>query len=101
MAIGISNDFVGSTPGKPTHSAIPGYAILGVVRRGRTGVVYDARELRRDRRGALEVVESVWDRASGDDGRVELVADPTRLNNPNIVPVLAAGRHDGAQFVAY
>jgi serine/threonine protein kinase len=101
MAIGISSDFVGSTPSKPAHPAIPGYAILGVVRRGRTGVVYDARELRRDRRVALEVVESVWDRASGDDGRVELVADPTRLHHPNIVPVLAAGRHDGAQFVAY
>ena len=40
-------------PGRPMFPAIPGYAILSVLGRGRAGVVYEARELR-------GVVTSPW-----------------------------------------
>ena len=86
-------------PGRPTFPAIPGYAILGVLGRGRAGVVYEARELARDRRVALEVIESERNGASGDIGLVHVDAGATRLHHPNIVPVLSCGRHDGAEFL--
>ena len=86
-------------PGTPTFPAIPGYAILGVLGRGRAGVVYEARELARDRRVTLEVIESERNGASGDNGLVHLDAGATRLHHPNIVPVLSCGRHDGAEFL--
>ncbi len=86
-------------PGTPTFPAIPGYAILGVLGRGRAGVVYEALELARDRRVTLEVIESERNGASGDGGLVHLDAGATRLHHPNIVPVLACGRHDGAEFL--
>ena len=85
--------------GTPTFPAIPGYAILGVLGRGRAGVVYEALELARDRRVALEVIESERNGASGDIGLVHLDAGATRLHHPNIVPVLSCGRHDGAEFL--
>ena len=88
------------TPGRPTFPAIPGYAILGVLGRGRAGVVYEARELARDRRVALEVIESGRNGASGDHRHVHIDADATRLHHPNIVPVLSTGRHEGAEFLA-
>ena len=86
-------------PGTPTFPAIPGYAILGVLGRGRAGVVYEALELAWDRRVTLEVIESERNGASGDIGLVHLDAGATRLHHPNIVPVLACGRHDGAEFL--
>ena len=86
-------------PGRPTFPAIPGYAILGVLGRGRAGVVYEALELARDRRVTLEVIESERNGASGDIGLVHLDAGATRLHHPNIVPVLSCGRHDGAEFL--
>src|SRR5271157_5674049 len=86
-------------PGTTTFPAIPGYAILGVLGRGRAGVVYEARELAWDRRVTLEVIESERNGASGDIGLVHLDAGAMRLHHPNIVPVLACGRHDGAEFL--
>jgi serine/threonine protein kinase len=87
-------------PASPTFPTIPGYAILGVLGRGRAGVVYEARELARDRRVALEVIESERNGASEEDRLVHFDAGATRLNHPNIVPVLSTGRHDGAEFLA-
>ncbi|MBV8607976.1 MAG: protein kinase, partial [Singulisphaera sp.] len=86
-------------PGRTTFPAIPGYTILGVLGRGRAGVVYEARELARGRRVTLEVIEAERNGASGDDGLVHLDAGATRLHHPNIVPVLSCGRHDGAEFL--
>ena len=78
---------------------IPGYAILGVLGRGRAGVVYEARELARDRRVALELIEAGRDGASGDEALVQIDAGATRLHHPNIVPLLSIGRHDGAEYL--
>ncbi len=88
------------TPGRPRFPTIPGFAILGVLHRGGAGVVYEARELARDRRVALEVIESSRNGASGGHRRLHVDAGATRLHHPNIVPILSAGRHDEAEFLA-
>ena len=95
MTVGMLPEFTTPFP------TIPGYAILGVLGRGRAGVVYEARELARDRRVALELIESGRDAASGDEAFVHVDAGATRLHHPNIVPLLSTGRHDGAEFLAY
>ena len=75
-------------------------AILGVLGRGRAGIVYEARELARDRRVALELIEAGQDGAPGDQALVQFDAGATRLHHPNIVPLLSTGRHDGAEYLA-
>src|SRR5262245_21790042 len=93
-------DHSNPTPGGPTFPVISGYVILGVLRQGRAGLVYEARELARDRRVALEVIESGRHGASGGHRRVHVDALASRLHHPNIVPVLSTGRHEGGEFLA-
>jgi eukaryotic-like serine/threonine-protein kinase len=76
--------------------AMPGYTILGFMRQGLAGEVYEARELARGRRVALEVIEMKGDHDGGHPD-----ANAMRLNHPNIVPVLATGRHGNSNFIAY
>src|SRR5262245_31539131 len=68
-----------STPGGPTFPVVSGYVILGVLRQGRASVVYEARDLARDRRVALEVIESGQDGASGGQRRFHVDAVARRL----------------------
>ena len=96
MTVGIPAEFVcpqgrhsKSTPGRPTFPAIPGYAILADLGRGRASVIYEARELPRGRRVALEVIESERNGTSAGDCLVHFDADATRLHHPNIVAVLS------------
>ena len=93
MTVGILPEFTTPFP------TIPGYAILGVLGRGRAGIVYEARELARDRRVALEWIETGRDGASGDEALVQIDAGAMRLHHPNIVPLLSTGRHDGAEYL--
>ena len=87
-------------PARSTGPAIPGYAILGVVGHGRAGVVCKARDLTRDRLVALEVIATGLNGTSDEGSQPRIDVEVVRLRHPNIVPVFATGRHEGAQFLA-
>src|SRR5262249_2096290 len=75
-------------------------AILGVLGRGRSGMVYEARAEAQDLHVALELIESEPTESRGDFNPVQVDDGVTRLHHPNIIPVLATGRHGGAEFLA-
>src|SRR3954447_22893166 len=51
-----SRDWATATPVKSGLPSMPGYTILGALGRGRSGMVYEAREVARDLHVALEVI---------------------------------------------
>jgi WD40 repeat protein len=77
------------------------YAVFGELGHGGMGVVYEAQDVRLDRRVALKVLHSglVATRQSADRFRLEAVA-ASRLEHPNIVPVYEAGESDGQPYLA-
>jgi serine/threonine protein kinase len=90
-----------SSAAEITFPVIPGYAILSLLGHGRAGVVYEARELARNRRVALELVETMAGCGSGNERDVPLVEGLVRLDHSNIVRVVTIGHHDGSEFLAY
>jgi serine/threonine-protein kinase len=68
--------------------------------RGRTAVVYLARDVRLRHRIALKVLRP--DRADTDaaDRLLEAARTTAMLEHPNVLPVYAAGEHGGIRFVA-
>jgi serine/threonine protein kinase len=85
----------------PFAEEFAGYRIDGRVGRGGMGVVYRATDLSLDRTVALKVLDD------------ELAKDPAfrrrfvtesklaaSLDHPNVIPIYAAGEHDGMPFIA-
>ena len=85
-------------PGRPTFPAIPGYAILSVLGRGRAGVVYEARELARGRHVTLEAASrgqtefQVNSGFAGSDRRLRGVRPSFKLIGPLCGPPWGQGR---------
>jgi len=71
-----------------------------VVGGGTSGVVYKARETAYDRLVALRVVPAESNGKFGGGPHVQVDPRAVRLRNPNIVPVLATGRHGDSAYVA-
>jgi serine/threonine protein kinase len=84
-----------------TDREFAGYRIDGVVGRGGMGVVYRATDLALDRSVALKVL--VEELAQDPVFRQRFVAESkaaASLEHPHIVPVHAAGEHDGVLYLA-
>jgi serine/threonine protein kinase len=78
-----------------------GYRIEGRVGRGGMGVVYRATDLALDRLVALKVLSE--DLASDAGFRRRFVTESklaASLDHPNIIPIHAAGEHDGTLYIA-
>lgn len=79
---------------------LAGYEILGVLSRGGMGIVYKARQLRRDRLVAVKVIDP------GLAGESDLVARfrreqflATRLRHPNLVAAYGTGQVEGRPYL--
>jgi serine/threonine protein kinase len=84
-----------------TDREFAGYRIDGVLGRGGMGVVYRATELALDRHVALKVLAE--ELAEDPSFRRRFVAESkaaASLEHPNIVPVHAAGEHQGVLYLA-
>jgi serine/threonine protein kinase len=89
----------GAPPGS-TDPAIPGYTILGGGGRSKAGVIYKARDLANARLVSLEVIAPAPEGTSDGGPQPRVDAAVVGLRHPNIVPVFATGRHEGAWFLA-
>ena len=81
-------------------SVFAGFRIDGVAGRGGMGVVYRATELALDRTVALKLIA---DGALGDAGaRARSVLESrlaASIEHPNVIPIHAAGEHDGVAYI--
>ncbi len=76
--------------------AIPGYEVRQELGRGGMGIVYLARELDPPREVALKMLLPVQSLSDGMKERFRLEASTVAaLDHPHILPVYAAGEHDG------
>jgi DNA-binding beta-propeller fold protein YncE/predicted Ser/Thr protein kinase len=84
-----------------TGSVLGDFRIEGELGRGGMGVVYRATQLSLGRPVALKVIASGL---AGDDGFRERFGRESRLaaslDHPNVIPVYAAGEHDGVLYIA-
>jgi YVTN family beta-propeller protein len=84
-----------------TGSVLGDFRIEGELGRGGMGVVYRATQLSLGRPVALKVIASGL---AGDEGFRERFGRESRLaaslDHPNVIPVYAAGEHDGVLYIA-
>jgi serine/threonine protein kinase len=81
--------------------SIPGFEILGELGRGGMGVVYKARQLRRDRLVALKMIQSGCGAGFVELARFCVEAQAVAcLTHPNIVQIHEVGVHGGYPFFA-
>ncbi len=82
-------------------SLLGDFRIEGELGRGGMGVVYRASQLSLARPVALKVIASAL---AGDEGFQERFVRESRLaaslDHPNVIPVFAAGEHDGVLYIA-
>ena len=87
--------------GASTQREFAGYRIESRVGRGGMGVVYRATELALDRPVALKVLSD--ELARDDEFRRRFVAESklaASLDHPHVVPIHAAGEHEGVLYLA-
>ena len=88
-----------ATLSRPT---IPGYQILRELGRGGMGVVYEAIELRINRKVAIKVIVAGAHADANTRERLQLEAEAVaRLQHPNIVQIFATGMVDGLPYLAF
>lgn len=85
----------------PVLQFFANFIILGEVAEGGMGVVYDARDVRLNKRVALKLIRSGTLATDEEVRRFRAEAEAVaRLEHPNIVPVYEAGEHDGQHYVS-
>ncbi|MFE5482379.1 serine/threonine-protein kinase [Streptomyces sp. NPDC056527] len=88
-------------PSAPSRAHIAWYELESEIGRGRTGIVYRARDLRLDRTLALKILapglgrNEAFRRRFAHDNRITAAID-----HPHIVPVFEAGEADGSLYIA-
>jgi eukaryotic-like serine/threonine-protein kinase len=83
-----------------TLPAVDGYEVLGELGRGAMGVVYEARQLRLNRRVALKMILTGPHAGGRERARFETEARAVaRLQHPHIVQIHEIGEQDGRPFV--
>nr|WP_030384332.1 serine/threonine-protein kinase [Streptomyces sp. NRRL S-241] len=91
----------GGTPGDLRGQQIAGYLVERVIGRGGMAVVYEARDLRLDRRVALKLLAP--ELARNDTFRRRFAHESkvaATIEHPHIVPVFEAGEADGLLYIA-
>ena len=84
-----------------TGSTLGDFRIEGVVGRGGMGVVYRATQLTLGRPVALKVISSALAWEEGFRERFERESRlAASLDHPHVIPVYAAGEHEGVLFIA-
>jgi serine/threonine-protein kinase len=78
---------------------LPGYEMLGELRRGGMGIVYEARHLRLDRVVAVKMIRHHFDEATARRFYAE-ARTLAHLQHPHIVQVYDVGEHDGQLYFA-
>jgi serine/threonine protein kinase/streptogramin lyase len=82
-------------------AAFAGYRIQAVAGRGGMGVVYRATQLDLERTVALKVIAP--DLAEDPDFRARFVRESrvaASIDHPNVIPIYAAGEHEGVLYIA-
>jgi serine/threonine protein kinase len=84
-----------------TEREFAGYRVESLIGRGGMGVVYRATDLRLERSVALKVLSEELARDEG--FRKRFVSESklaASLDHPNVIPIHAAGEHDGILYIA-
>ncbi|ACV78842.1 serine/threonine-protein kinase [Nakamurella multipartita] len=94
-----------ATPGPPHHlpagTMVGSYRVESLLDRGGMAYVYEATDVRLDRRVALKIL--AWHDPDGSDFRERFLRESrfaASLDHPNIVPIYEAGETDGLLYIA-
>lgn len=101
----MTEDGSGAAPGPPHHlqpgTVVGSYRVESLLDRGGMAYVYEATDVRLDRRVALKIL--AWHDPDGSDFRERFLRESrfaASLDHPNIVPIYEAGEADGLLFIA-
>jgi len=101
----MTQDGAGPAAGPPHHlppgTMVGGYRVESLLDRGGMAYVYEATDVRLDRRVALKIL--AWHDPDGSDFRERFLRESrfaASLDHPNIVPIYEAGEADGLLYIA-